>query len=60
MWPSSFMNISVLGLPAELCLQTYRVFTMWGRSWKSIFIPTSLILGAVGKCSVAFYYVAAT
>ncbi|EIW52793.1 uncharacterized protein TRAVEDRAFT_53233 [Trametes versicolor FP-101664 SS1] len=31
---------------------TYRVFTMWGRSWKSIFIPTSLILGAVGKFSV--------
>ncbi|KAL1943744.1 hypothetical protein VTO73DRAFT_4189 [Trametes versicolor] len=34
---------------------TYWVFIMWGHSWKSIFLPVSLIVSTIGKYLVALY-----
>lgn len=33
---------------------------MWGRSWKSIFIPCVLIMGTMGECTVAFFHTHST
>ncbi len=31
--------------------QTYRVFVVWGRSWKAVVLPCSLLAGTGGKSS---------
>lgn len=34
--------------------QAYRVFIVWGRSWKAIVLPCSLLAGTGGKLSATF------
>lgn len=35
--------------------QTYRVFIVWGRSWKAIVLPCSLLAGTGGKSYATFF-----